>query len=174
MHALFSSRLHRGHRGRVPTGRKSAENIYLRSETGGTRSSAVARMGNMSMNPPQILIFKIGCDVKRVTLLKNALIFSCKQYFSGTFFLFIWFCVSYLQKLCEPIMLNHFLLCEEEFSEEHGSQSPEKDLFFSLFEASKMSKGHFIRWYVSEVPWKLPQIFVPDKHRSTEVLPASK
>lgn len=71
-------------------------------------------------------------------------------------------------------MLNHFFLCEEAFSRLHGSQSPEKYLFLSLFGASKMSEGHFIRWYASEVPWKLPQIFVPDKHFSTKVLPASK
>lgn len=40
----------------------------------------------------------------------------------------------------------------------------------SLFEASKMSQKHFPLCPSPEVPWKLPQIFMLDKHWCTEVL----
>lgn len=39
-----------------------------------------------------------------------------------------------------------------------------------LSEASKMSQNHFPLCCGSEVPWKLPQIFMLDKHWCTEVL----
>lgn len=42
-----------------------------------------------------------------------------------------------------------------------------------LFEASKMSQNHFPLCSGSEVPWKLPQIFMSDKHWCTEVLLAA-
>jgi len=43
-----------------------------------------------------------------------------------------------------------------------GWHCPEKYLFLWLFEGSKMSQNQ-------DMPWKLPQIFMPDKHWFTKI-----
>lgn len=132
----------------------------------------MAHMRNMSMNPlniPLILIFRLGCDVKHdyKTFPKELV----NNHFMGSvFFLY--------RSLCEPILQRHFFLklmgnvSEMLFKVVDGyivlrNSYPSA---LSVFEASKMSQKHFPLCSSSEVPWKLPQIFMLDKHWCTEVL----
>lgn len=127
----------------------------------------MAHMGNMSMNPldaPLILILTIGCDVK-LGMSRKTLLWSWLTFFQNVR-------KSLVKHLRKPIMQEPFYsklmgnVSKMLFKAVDGLHCPEKyhPLALRLLEASKMSQNHFPLCSGSEVPWKLPQIFMSDKH----------